>query len=90
MKSYIDTIGNRTRDLPACSALPQPTALPRAPNTESKDIYTFIYTSERKILFTSSIFVTFAATQKVLLARLVPISFRNWKQNCIIAQIFYH
>ena len=27
-----DTIGNRTRDLPACSAVPQPTAPPRAPS----------------------------------------------------------
>ena len=26
-----DTIGNRTRDLPACSAEPQPTAPPRVP-----------------------------------------------------------
>jgi hypothetical protein len=25
MKNSIDTIGNRTRDLPACSAVPQPT-----------------------------------------------------------------
>jgi hypothetical protein len=25
-------IGNRTRDLPACSTVPQPTTLPRAPN----------------------------------------------------------
>jgi hypothetical protein len=31
MKNSNDIIGNRTRDLPACSALPQPTALPRAP-----------------------------------------------------------
>jgi len=31
MKKSYDTIGNRTRDLPACSAVPQPTALPRAP-----------------------------------------------------------
>ena len=31
MKHYNDTTGNRTRDLPACSALPQPTAPPRAP-----------------------------------------------------------
>jgi len=29
-KNSIDTIGNRTRDLPACSAVPQPTAPPRA------------------------------------------------------------
>jgi len=31
MKNINDTIGNRTRDLPACSALPQPTAPPDAP-----------------------------------------------------------
>jgi hypothetical protein len=31
MKNTNDTIGNRTRDLPTCSAVPQPTALPRAP-----------------------------------------------------------
>ena len=31
MKNCNDTIGNRTRDLPACSAVPQPTAPPRAP-----------------------------------------------------------
>ena len=30
MKNFNDTIGNRTRDLPTCSAVPQPTALPRA------------------------------------------------------------
>jgi hypothetical protein len=31
MKTSIYIIGNRTRDLPACSAVPQPTAPPRAP-----------------------------------------------------------
>jgi len=31
MKNSSNTIGNRTRDLPACSAVPQPTAPPRAP-----------------------------------------------------------
>ena len=31
MKNSNDAIGNRTRDLPACSAVPQPTAPPRAP-----------------------------------------------------------
>ena len=29
MKNSSDTIGNRTRDLPTCSAVPQPTALLR-------------------------------------------------------------
>jgi len=31
MKNSNETIGNRTRDLPACSAVSQPTAPPRAP-----------------------------------------------------------
>jgi hypothetical protein len=26
MKNYSDTVGNRTRDLPACGAVPQPSA----------------------------------------------------------------
>jgi hypothetical protein len=32
MKNSNDTIGNRTRDPPAFSAVPQPTAPPRAPH----------------------------------------------------------
>jgi len=32
MKNSNDTIGNRTRDLLTCSAVSQPTALPRVPN----------------------------------------------------------
>ena len=31
MKNSSDTIGNRTRNLPACSAAPQPTVPPRTP-----------------------------------------------------------
>jgi hypothetical protein len=31
MKNFNDTIGNRTSDLPVCSAVSQPTASPRAP-----------------------------------------------------------
>jgi hypothetical protein len=31
MKNSSDTIGNRTRDLPTCSAVPQPPSPPRAP-----------------------------------------------------------
>jgi len=33
MKNSNDTIGNRTRDLPACSAVPRPTVPPRDPGT---------------------------------------------------------
>jgi hypothetical protein len=35
MKNSSDSIGNRTRDLPVCSAEPQPTAPPRAPSAFS-------------------------------------------------------
>jgi hypothetical protein len=31
MENSNDNIGNRTCDLPTCTAVPQPTALPRAP-----------------------------------------------------------
>ena len=33
MKNSNDKIGNRTRDLPDCSAVPQPTASPRVPES---------------------------------------------------------
>ena len=36
MKNSNDTIGDRTRDLPACSAVPQPTAPQRTPNNDSR------------------------------------------------------
>ena len=32
MKISNDTMGNRTRDIPTCSAVPQPTEPPRAPH----------------------------------------------------------
>jgi hypothetical protein len=32
VEKFNDFIGNRSRDLPACSIVPQPTTLPRAPN----------------------------------------------------------
>jgi len=32
MRNSIDTFGDRTRDLSACSAVPQPSALPRVPD----------------------------------------------------------
>jgi hypothetical protein len=41
-KNSNDTIGNRTRDLPGDSAVPQTTALPRAYNTGPKFCFTNI------------------------------------------------
>jgi len=42
MKNYSDTIGNWTRDLVACSAVPQPTALPRGYLVDSVKTITFL------------------------------------------------
>jgi len=36
MKNSSDAIGNRTRDLPTCSAVPQPTAPSRAPENSMR------------------------------------------------------
>ena len=41
MRNTSDTIGNRTRDLPACSAVPQPTAPPRTPPELIQEIFFF-------------------------------------------------
>jgi len=38
MKNSNDAIGNRTHNLPTCSAVPQPTALPRAPSLSGTDV----------------------------------------------------
>jgi hypothetical protein len=50
-----DTIGNRTRDLPACSAVPQPTVLSRAPLTVwsfmKLDIWTFFVNLPRNFKY---------------------------------------
>jgi hypothetical protein len=39
MKNSNDTIGNRTRDLPVCSAVPQTTMPPSAPQTQNTVVY---------------------------------------------------
>jgi hypothetical protein len=50
MKNSSDTIGNRTRDISACSTVPQPTAPPRTPGiTEDSNIF-INYSQSRKSL----------------------------------------
>jgi len=39
MKNSSNTIGDRTHDLPACSAVPQPTAPPGHPNLITQRLY---------------------------------------------------
>ena len=53
MKNSIDTIGNRTRDLPACSAVPQPT-VPMCATYIYIYIYIYMY-----IKYALLVFVTF-------------------------------
>jgi hypothetical protein len=42
LKKNNDLIGIRTRYLPACSIVPQPTMLPRAPNVKYNYLYNLI------------------------------------------------
>ena len=51
MKNFNDTIGNRTRDRLACSAVPQPTAPPRAPR---HDCYKMLFRFPLTLLVTCS------------------------------------
>jgi hypothetical protein len=44
MKNSNDTIGNRTRDLPACRAVPQPTAPPQMYRVLSRNANKWITT----------------------------------------------
>ena len=59
MKNSNDTIGNRTRDLPACSAVNEPTAPPRAP-TRASDMGKGL-----ELLSTSQVLVTLTAKVRV-------------------------
>ena len=43
MKNSSDTIGNQTRDFLTCSAVPQPTALLRAPCLEVLSIILYLW-----------------------------------------------
>jgi hypothetical protein len=48
MKRSIDTIGNRTRDLPAFSVVPQPNAPPRAP------VFLLIFLLKKEVILVKS------------------------------------
>ena len=48
MKKSNDNIGNQTRDLPACSAVPHPTAPPRDPHACNKWKYVTTQYTESK------------------------------------------
>jgi hypothetical protein len=56
MKNCNDPIGNRTRDLSACNAVPQPTAPPRAPPTYVFVLLSVMVNTDKK-RFTMKIYV---------------------------------
>jgi hypothetical protein len=57
LKKPNDLIGNRTRDFPACSIVPQPTTLPRALKHIPKDhnIYGYLRVSLFRVVHTCTV-----------------------------------
>jgi len=55
MENSNDTIGNRTRDLPTCGAVPQPTALPRTPERNDENIKTICILMHNDFLTSDSL-----------------------------------
>jgi hypothetical protein len=72
-----DPIGNRTRDLPACSAVPQPTAPSRSP--AKKIGGKFIFCS-----FLIRIFVAHGRPQRVTAASIIMMLGLLQTYSCII------
>jgi len=63
MKNSNDTNGKPTCDLPACSAVPQPTAPPRgAPQTSSTEVSRCLWNKFNAIIFIDFIFSKFYST----------------------------
>jgi hypothetical protein len=69
MKNSNDTIGNRTRELPTCSAVPQPTALPRAPRKLIMGFLMIKYLEFILVLPSSKESIDFSVT--------MPVKFHN-------------
>jgi len=51
MKNFNDTIGNRTRELLACSTVPQPTAPPLTPVGECEKILSWLIAEKSRVKF---------------------------------------
>jgi len=70
-KKSNDTVGNQTRDLPACNAVPQPTAPPRAPQCPVPSAFISVKNYKNRHLTTHS---TPRTTEWTLLSSTVHIS----------------
>ena len=103
MKNSNGTIGNRTRDLLTCSAVPQPTAPPRSPYLNVQQEYkltsTHTYTHKKKYyVINSAVRPTGSAHQllksdglhlnKLHLSLTILYNIESFKVQCIYN--FYH
>ena len=93
MKNSSDTIGNRTRDLPTCSAVPQPIALRRAPYTKHHE-FGYIPTRSAAVMWPSCVRTgthlslwliasCYSTTQLKLLVQNECISEQSWPNNTV-------
>jgi hypothetical protein len=85
MKNSNDTIGNRTRDLPACSAVPQPTAPPRDPMS-ARYVRFAVMILERKIPLLKSEVVRCVFAVFVNCVSDVSSVTRSWKTSSFPVQ----
>ena len=85
MKNSSDTIGNRTRDLLTCSAVPQPTAPPRSPIPKSRGSKKTCIV--RDLSFTTSLIEAALSNTKPLSARKSHGSYSD--QNNVKTQALY-
>ena len=85
MKNSSDTIGNRTRDLPTCSAVPQPTALQRQIFALHKTFPYFLSSIARILLavptvqaFLVSVFIYLFISDLFIYCRLLVVNFTQY------------
>jgi len=69
MKKPNDTIGNQISNIPACSTVPQPTALPRAPHV-----------SHTQLIIQGKVGYMFQLKQAII--RPIPRTIKGNYQNC--------
>jgi hypothetical protein len=86
IKNSSDIIGNRTRDLPTCIAVPQPTVLPRAPPCDNK-IHKINFKYLLVLVFESNISINFMCLFHIMCFTLMCIE--NEHVVCISGENCY-
>jgi hypothetical protein len=98
MKKSTDTIGNRTRDLLVCSAVPQPTAPPRKPPWQPQILYIYRVICMRhaklqgvtiRVIFSKNAILTYARLKTLISLRAFKYTYMALAENVTIC-IFFH